>query len=244
MRAGVEATEADLIPDAPESDRTGSDRVCERCGASLAGRRPDARYCSDACRNGARRQARRIERDHARPVSAGLAELAEIVREVEADARFGDPAAIEEAVQANLAAVMQAPTTASLKAHLTLIEASYQRAVSEARIRAEADVAELEAKVMGLTAERDELAAEVDELAKEVDELRDELARSAGLDAVLAQLRSMQAATEAAEVAQLKAQLAEAGKERDAAREAAAVLDGLATDVAAVRELVTTREAR
>jgi hypothetical protein len=28
-------------------------RACARCGISLEGRRPQARYCSDRCRNGA-----------------------------------------------------------------------------------------------------------------------------------------------------------------------------------------------
>ncbi len=32
------------------------ERTCERCGASLEGRRPDARFCSPACRRAGARQ--------------------------------------------------------------------------------------------------------------------------------------------------------------------------------------------
>jgi len=33
-----------------------AERSCERCAVPLDGRRPDARYCSPACRRGAARQ--------------------------------------------------------------------------------------------------------------------------------------------------------------------------------------------
>ena len=38
--------------------RLSRDAQCEGCGASLAGRRPQARFCTDACRVRARREAR------------------------------------------------------------------------------------------------------------------------------------------------------------------------------------------
>lgn len=36
--------------------RHSRDRCCEACGGSLAGRRADARFCTDGCRAGAHRQ--------------------------------------------------------------------------------------------------------------------------------------------------------------------------------------------
>ena len=41
-----------------------AERTCERCDAPLDGRRPEARYCSPACRRAAarRREARRAPR--------------------------------------------------------------------------------------------------------------------------------------------------------------------------------------
>jgi hypothetical protein len=44
-------------PNAPEAERTGfADPRCARCGAVLAGRRRDARFCSDKCRMQTHRQ--------------------------------------------------------------------------------------------------------------------------------------------------------------------------------------------
>ena len=44
---------------APETERPVSEgRVCEGCGKSLTGRRPQARFCSDRCRSRVKRDAR------------------------------------------------------------------------------------------------------------------------------------------------------------------------------------------
>jgi hypothetical protein len=44
--------------EAPETERTlCSHRLCKGCGAVLAGRRPQAKFCSARCRTAARRTA-------------------------------------------------------------------------------------------------------------------------------------------------------------------------------------------
>jgi hypothetical protein len=45
--------------DAPQTERRlSTGRACAGCGASLEGRRPQARYCSDRCRVRTGREAR------------------------------------------------------------------------------------------------------------------------------------------------------------------------------------------
>jgi hypothetical protein len=57
-------------PRAPENERPAAvDRLCDGCGTSLAGRRRQARYCSDRCRS----QARRDDLRHA--VEAALGDI-------------------------------------------------------------------------------------------------------------------------------------------------------------------------
>ena len=47
-----------------ETERTVSrHHVCDGCGSSLAGKRPQARFCSDECRSAARRLARNTRLD-------------------------------------------------------------------------------------------------------------------------------------------------------------------------------------
>jgi predicted nucleic acid-binding Zn ribbon protein len=57
---GISEAQPSAGPDrTPETERPVSEgRVCEGCGTSLSGRRPQARFCSDRCRSQARRDSR------------------------------------------------------------------------------------------------------------------------------------------------------------------------------------------
>jgi len=56
-QAGADSSPAGEVP--ARTERTlSSGRLCANCVASLAGRRPQARFCSDRCRSEHRRQLR------------------------------------------------------------------------------------------------------------------------------------------------------------------------------------------
>ncbi|WP_156479402.1 hypothetical protein [Gordonia sp. QH-12] len=176
-----------LRSDSPEPDRIESDRLCEQCSGSMAGRRTDARFCSDACRNSAGRAARRVVRDHARSVSAGLSDLAGVVAEVETSSTIVDGDAVKAAVRANLAAVLNAPTERSVHAHLLRIESDYRNALAAEQISHE----EARTKLHEVGLERDRLVAELDSTNAELERVCADLQRLQSVDDIAAQLNSM-----------------------------------------------------